>query len=230
MKLLSQWGKAVAIEILWVIIWAWHKTLRVRIHGDEIFANPGYDKDTHYQPVAGSTGNVIAHWHENLVLFTFGFFDRKPPFMTLASRHRDATWGVKLIAKLGYSTFRGSSTRGGGRALIELKEKVQSGINISLAIDGPTGPRYKAKPGALRIARDCEADLIPMRAFASSYFCLGTWDKLRVPYPFATVDIVYASKFAWKHIEKSSSETKEDLAALAKRINAIELPRKNKQA
>ncbi len=173
------------------MLWALVITLRYRIHGDEALANPGADRKTFLKPVKGTKGKVVVHWHENVIFFTLLLFKRKPPFTPLASKSKDAEWGVKIVRRLGYEAVRGSSRKGGKEAIVQLMQKLNEGYNILLAVDGPTGPKHVPKPGALKISAACQAEILPTQCFCSNSFALKTWDKMRIPYPFSTVDIVF---------------------------------------
>jgi lysophospholipid acyltransferase (LPLAT)-like uncharacterized protein len=104
----------------------------------------------------------------------------------LASTHGDARLIAETMAHLGHGSVSGSSRRGGAGALLELRRiLVADGGCVCLTPDGPRGPRMRAQPGVVHLARVTGAPVIPMAFAASNQRLLGSWDRFALPLPFA---------------------------------------------
>ena len=75
----------------------------------------------------------------------------------------------KTIERLGYGHLKGSSTRGGARAIRELSGILRGGNDIGLTVDGPRGPRGKVQQGAIEVGRRVQAGLVPGLAVVAGY-------------------------------------------------------------
>ena len=109
----------------------------------------------------------------------------------MISEHRDGEIIAQIAERLGYTTVRGSSSRGGGRALIGLMRAIESGRDGAVTPDGPRGPAHVFAPGAAIASQRTGAALLPVRASASRAWRLKSWDRFLVPKPFARVRVVY---------------------------------------
>jgi lysophospholipid acyltransferase (LPLAT)-like uncharacterized protein len=87
--------------------------------------------------------------------------------------------------------LRGSSSRGGVAGLKGLVDAMKNGSDAALAVDGPRGPAFKVKPGAVLAAEQTQGIIIPMTTRASRYWTFKkAWDDYRLPKPFAAVEVV----------------------------------------
>lgn len=126
---------------------------------------------------------IFTFWHVCILSATW--FWRNRGIVVMSSASRDAEYTARVIKRFGYGTARGSATRGGGRALAEMAECLNNGIEVAFTIDGPRGPAYLAKPGAVTLARHTRQAILPFHIVASKYIELPTWDRLQIPWPFA---------------------------------------------
>jgi lysophospholipid acyltransferase (LPLAT)-like uncharacterized protein len=125
---------------------------------------------------------IFTFWHSCIVGATYFF--RKRGIVVMSSYSRDAEYTGRVIKRFGYGTARGSSTRGGGRAMAEMAECLLNGIDVGFTIDGPRGPAYVAKPGAVTLARHTGQAIFPFHVAARRYWELPSWDRLQIPRPF----------------------------------------------
>ena len=88
-----------------------------------------------------------------MCIFNATWFWRKRGIVVMSSTSRDAEYTARFIKRFGYGTARGSATRGGQRALSEMAACLLNGMDAGFTIDGPRGPAYLAKPGAVTLAR-----------------------------------------------------------------------------
>ena len=132
---------------------------------------------------------IFAFWHGRLLPLLFAHRDEN--IHVLASEHADGEMLGQTIRRLGYGHVRGSSTRGGTRALLELTEKVRAGFDIGLTVDGPRGPRGVVKAGAIEVARQTGAAIIPLTSASDRHRVFRSWDAFELPYPGARVVVRY---------------------------------------
>ncbi len=133
----------------------------------------------------GQRAFAVAIWH-NRVLFAAPVLPRRyRKWMTvLISASRDGEYISTLVKCFGLHSVRGSSSRGGARALVELRHKMSQGISPILTVDGPRGPRYIVHPGVVALARDGQVPLVPVVFNARHYWQLHSWDRMQIPWPF----------------------------------------------
>ncbi|HVF91121.1 MAG TPA: lysophospholipid acyltransferase family protein [Blastocatellia bacterium] len=125
---------------------------------------------------------IYTFWHSCIFSATWAWRGRG--IVVMSSNSRDAEYIGRFIKRLGYGTARGSATRGGGRALAEMSECLGHGIDVAFTIDGPRGPAYVAKAGAVTLARHSGQAILPFHVASSSYWTLPSWDRLQIPRPF----------------------------------------------
>lgn len=155
------------------------RTTSVRTEGEENF-RAFWDKG---QPV------VFTLWHGRLLPCTY--HHRHQGVVTLISQHRDGEYINRVVRKWGYTTVRGSSSRGGLDALRELVRHLRAGRSLAITPDGPRGPREKMKPGPLLAAQLAGAPIVPVVSGASRASYFGGWDRFMIPHPFARLQIAY---------------------------------------
>lgn len=134
---------------------------------------------------------VYAHWHGDELLLLGAHIGQG--LATLSSHSRDGSIMAWLLRSLGFRVVRGSSSRGavsGLKGLIELVQK--ENCSVSFAVDGPRGPRFKVKPGALKLAQTAGFWLVPGAASSTrSWVFTKAWNRAFLPKPFSRCVIVY---------------------------------------
>jgi lysophospholipid acyltransferase (LPLAT)-like uncharacterized protein len=109
----------------------------------------------------------------------------------LVSLSRDGGWLTAILQALGFDVVRGSSSRGGARALAALVRRGREGHDLAFAVDGPRGPAGVAKPGAGFVAARIGGALVPMgAAVAWGRRFHRSWDRFALAYPLSRVAIV----------------------------------------
>lgn len=139
---------------------------------------------------ARGTPVVLALWHGTLLVPIIPH--RGEGVAVLISEHRDGEIIARIIERLGLRTVRGSTTRGGGRALVALTRTLAAGGDIAITPDGPRGPREKFAPGALIAAQRSGAAIIAIGVHAPHAWRLKSWDRFTIPKPFSRVTIAYS--------------------------------------
>lgn len=147
--------------------------------------------DTHYLDAARAHAPrvIFVVWHGRLLPLSFSH--RRWAIQVLASRHQDGEMLGQIISRLGFGHVRGSSSRGGARAIREMVTKLGQGYDVGFTIDGPRGPRYRVKPGPLEIAKLSGAAIVPITTGSRHHRALSSWDRFEIPYPFSAVMIRY---------------------------------------
>lgn len=125
---------------------------------------------------------IFTFWHTCILSATWFWRDRG--IVVMSSVSRDAEYTGRVIKRFGYGTARGSSTRGGGRALAEMAECLDNGLEVAFTIDGPRGPAYVAKPGAVTLARHTGQAILPFHIAVDKCVELSSWDRLKIPFLF----------------------------------------------
>ncbi len=137
-----------------------------------------------YRLGALGVDRIYAFWHAQGLSCAWHYRHRGGT--TLVSRSRDGVYIGAAARSLGYYCVRGSSTRGGGRALLELLARMTGGDRVVMSPDGPHGPRHEVKEGTLFLAQKSGLPIQPIAVGYSDRWELPTWDRYRVPKPFAT--------------------------------------------
>jgi len=130
--------------------------------------------------------NVIAaFWHDRMLMMPL--LAAGVPVSILVSQHRDGEIATRALAPWGIRTVRGSATRGGLSASLNLVEAYRRGDTLAVIPDGPRGPRHEAKLGVIRLAKITGATIFPVSCAVSRAVRLKSWDRLIIPIPFARV-------------------------------------------
>jgi lysophospholipid acyltransferase (LPLAT)-like uncharacterized protein len=137
---------------------------------------------------------VFLLWHEALLPLLWQH--RGQGIAIVVSEARDGQYLSDLAASLGYRAVRGSSTRGGARALLGAVRELQAGHSIAFTPDGPRGPRRQLKPGVVAAAQRGGGVIVPLHAEADRAWRLHSWDRLMIPQPLTRVVITYGRPFA----------------------------------
>jgi lysophospholipid acyltransferase (LPLAT)-like uncharacterized protein len=130
-------------------------------------------------------GGIFVFWHHCVLPAAHRFRNQNIAIMT--SRSFDGEAIARLIEKMGYQAVRGSSSRGGARALLEMHKIAEQGRPVVFTADGPRGPRFVAKPGAVLLARNSGLPVRPFDFAAERAWVLNSWDKMVIPRPFTRV-------------------------------------------
>ena len=166
--------------ILYYLIYAIGLTMRWEAAGAE-GKRGGADDD---QPI------IYVFWHNRILPATLFF--RKLGIVVMTSQSYDGEIIARLIQRFGYGASRGSATRGGTRSLREMAGCLGAGFDAAFTIDGPKGPIYAAKPGAVQLAKLSGCPVLPVCQTPSRCWELNSWDRFLIPKPFSRGLISYA--------------------------------------
>jgi lysophospholipid acyltransferase (LPLAT)-like uncharacterized protein len=136
---------------------------------------------------------VFLLWHEALLPLLWQH--RGQGIAIVVSEARDGQYLNDLALSWGYRAVRGSSTRGGIRALLGAVRELQAGRSVAFTPDGPRGPRRELKPGVITAAQRGGGVIVPIHAEADRAWRLDSWDRFMIPQPLARVRITYGDPF-----------------------------------
>jgi len=175
---------------------------------------------------------VMAFWHGRILPATIFFRGRG--IVVITSENFDGEWIAGIIERFGYGTARGSTSRGGRRALLQLVRDMEAGNPTGFTLDGPRGPARVAQPGAVWLAKTTGNPVLPFHLEADRHWTLGSWDRTQIPKPFSTVALVVGEPFAVpadaddNRIETARRHLEEQLRRLEDR--ALELVRQHERS
>ena len=132
---------------------------------------------------------LIVLWHGQMLPALWQH--RGQGIAILISEHRDGEIITRIAESLGLRAVRGSTSRGGTRALLEMARELSNGRECAVTPDGPRGPAREFAPGALVAAQRSGAGIVAIGSHASSAWRLRSWDRFTIPKPFARVTIAY---------------------------------------
>ena len=175
------WAKRAQIAFFagvgYPLINALGHTLRWRVEG----------ADRYGAVLASGRQPIMAFWHGRILSGTL-YFQRRG-IVVITSENFDGEWIARIIQRFGFGTARGSSSRGGLRAMLQLVRDMERGRPAAFTLDGPRGPARVAQPGAIWLARATGNPVVPFHMEASSKWTANSWDRTQIPKPFTTVAV-----------------------------------------
>jgi lysophospholipid acyltransferase (LPLAT)-like uncharacterized protein len=176
-------GYTLAVPLATGILRRWAYSCRVeRVLGAEHLI----------EALARAPSLVPCYWHQHQLFCAKYLLEQRDRGLNvgwLISPSVDGEIGARIVRRLGGRVIRGSSTHTGARALRDYYQAlVQEGVSPIVTPDGPRGPRFKFKPGAILLAQMSGRPMLPM-AYAASRAWLVHWDKFVIPVPFSRVAV-----------------------------------------
>jgi lysophospholipid acyltransferase (LPLAT)-like uncharacterized protein len=164
----------------------------------------------HYDAiVAAGQQPIMAFWHGRILPATLFFRNRG--IVVMISQNFDGEWITRVIERFGYDTARGSTSRGGSRALVQLRRELTAGKPVGFTLDGPRGPARVAQAGAIFLAGATGYPILPFHFEASSAWTLNSWDRTQIPKPFATVALTVGEPMRVADTTESAVESSRGL-------------------
>ncbi len=135
---------------------------------------------------------IYAFWHSHMLLPAYVGKNRN--VKVLISQHRDGEYIAQIVQRMGYGVARGSTTRGGAKALLRMIKQIkEESISLAITPDGPKGPRFVAQSGAILLGQKTQYPIIPVMIYLAKYWELPSWDKFCIPKPFSKARIFYGN-------------------------------------
>ena len=133
---------------------------------------------------------IYSFWHDRSLLTSYWWRNRR--IVVLSSKSFDGEYISRLLQRFGYGSVRGSSTRGGVGAIIEMVRLMRQGCTTAFTVDGPKGPPCVAKMGPGLLAKKTGHPILPISMTLQKYWKAPTWDSLQVPKPFTRARVYVA--------------------------------------
>ena len=136
---------------------------------------------------------IFCTWHNRILLSPMiyrGYIrhvQQAPRLAAVVSASRDGAIIAGVLEQFAIACVRGSSSRRGSQAMLELITAMEAGYDLAVTPDGPRGPRYVAQMGAIALAQLTAKPLIPSACNVHWKVCLKSWDRFQVPLPFSRV-------------------------------------------
>jgi lysophospholipid acyltransferase (LPLAT)-like uncharacterized protein len=165
--------KYVLPYIIYVLIYLCCITIRCR--------NNSPENEDYFKNLSGQY--ILTLWHSR-IFYLFYYFRNRPDLNLLISPSEDGDLLARLAILMGYSVIRGSTYKNSFTAARQLIAVLKKNKNIIVIADGSRGPRHKAQPGTVVLARITGSPLIPMTYKAKRKFELDSWDRFLLPLPF----------------------------------------------
>ena len=131
----------------------------------------------------GDKPAIFATWHGRMFIPVYYF--RNSGLHVLVSEHQDGEIVTAAFEYCGHKTVRGSTTRGGAKALARLVRLAKKGASIAITPDGPRGPRCRFQPGAVYLAAKTGLPVVPITGSAKHAYYFKSWDSFQFPFPFS---------------------------------------------
>jgi lysophospholipid acyltransferase (LPLAT)-like uncharacterized protein len=178
--------------LLWLISWSAYlllwllgSTLRFQLTLEE-----GSLADGKRRALPG----IYCFWHRAMIPSAYHF--RNMQIGIMISRSFDGECIARTVEKLGFRPVRGSSSRGGAGALMGMREELEQGHPAVFTADGPRGPLYVAKPGAVLLARNTGYKICCFHVAVERAWILKSWDRMMIPKPFSRASFYITSPLA----------------------------------
>ena len=176
---ISGWRRLV----LWplsLLLRLWYSTISMNVSPEDMEIITRKDAPT-----------IIITWHNRifLVASVSRRFRKHRPVSHLISASRDGAWLAAFFSLMGLVVVRGSSSQRTFGATRELLKALEAGNDIGLTPDGPKGPIYDFKKGAVRVARQSGAPILLVSGRMRRAWRLNSWDRFYLPLPFSSVEM-----------------------------------------
>jgi lysophospholipid acyltransferase (LPLAT)-like uncharacterized protein len=133
---------------------------------------------------------IFCLWHNRLAISMIVRRRYPRKLAALVSASKDGALLAAVLARFGVEQVRGSSSRRGPQALLELTSRAQMGYDLAVTPDGPKGPRYVVQQGVISLAQLTGLPIIPVTCNTRRKVCLQSWDRFQIPLPFSRCDLI----------------------------------------
>jgi len=177
--------------------------------------------EDHYESILKSGHRAIfTFWHGRI--FPSTYYWRNRGIVVMTSQNLDGEGIAQCIQRLGFSAARGSSSRGGFRALAQLVQDIRSGKDAGFTIDGPRGPRYVAKQGPILLAFKTGAAVFCFHVSLKHKIQLKSWDEFQIPLPFTEAVLLHAEPI-WAPRDSSEDDLRALHAKMQKTLDVLRI-------
>ncbi len=161
---------------------------------------------------------IFTFWHGRI--FPATYYWRNRGIVVMTSMNQDGEAIAQTIQRLGYGVARGSSSRGGFRALAQLARDLRQGKDAAFTIDGPRGPRYVAKQGPILLGFKTGAAVMCFHISLKHKIQLRSWDEFQIPFPFSRAVMLMAPPL-WVPAEATEEQLRDLHAGMQKTLDTL---------
>jgi hypothetical protein len=167
---------------------------------------------------------ILALWHGRILPGLHYF--RHRGVVVITSQNFDGEWIARILHRFGFGTARGSTSRGGARALVQLRRDLATGRPAAFTVDGPRGPARVVQPGVVFLAGATGQPILPYHIESDRHWTLNSWDRAQIPKPFSTVALVFGEPIVVEGtddatLDRKVTEVGMALGALEERARAL---------
>lgn len=166
------------------------------------------NKKVFHHPKDDKEPFIISMWHGDLLgqIFNYHTFRENGTVKAMISENRDGETITRLAAMLKIGAIRGSSSKGGAKALINALKELKIGNDIAITPDGPRGPRYSIADGIVIIAQKSGRKIRCLNSIPTKYWQFKSWDKFVLPKPFGRIDFYVSEAFSVENLELNEAK------------------------
>lgn len=161
---------------------------------------------------------IVALWHDRIFLGTY--FLRNRGLVVMTSKSFDGEYIARFIQRFGFGAVRGSSSRGGSKALVKMIKAMRAGLPMAFTVDGPRGPRYEAKLGPIILAKKTGNPILPFIVEPRRFWTVKSWDKMQIPQPF-THALAIIGEPIYVDADSNDTDVESKLAELQNRLDDL---------
>lgn len=197
-------GQRIKMHTALLLIRGLWRSCSMRVEGEQ-----------HLNQLIGDKRRCIpCYWHQQHLFCARYLLNKKQQGLNLGflvSPSRDGDLPAAFLDSIGVTAIRGSSNRTGARALKDVYSAISNdGLSVVNTPDGPTGPIFKFKPGALMLAQMTGCPVLPLACDAPRAWYLKSWDRFMIPKPFSTITIRIGAP-----VEVDRTASADDLSSIA---------------
>jgi lysophospholipid acyltransferase (LPLAT)-like uncharacterized protein len=176
------WPARLLIRIAYRILRLWESTLRYEVRDEA-----GILRGELQTPI------IAAAWHNRLLMLPISARRFVPvrPGAALISASRDGGWIAELVKRCGFDVVRGSSSRQGVAAILQMSDVLASGRDVIISPDGPRGPVYQLGPGIIFLAQKSNLPVMPLHLEFDRCWRVKSWDGFFIPKPFSKTRLIF---------------------------------------
>lgn len=179
-----RWYQRLGASLIYFASRAYTMTLRLR-----------WDNRSGYSPSDLDGPAIYCLWHNRLILCMEAYYQharsRSPggELAALISASKDGAFLAAILEQFRVQPVRGSSSRRGPQALLELTSWAERGYNLAITPDGPRGPRYVVQEGVMSLAQLTGLPIVPFSFYARRKIKSNSWDGFQIPLPFSRCEL-----------------------------------------
>jgi lysophospholipid acyltransferase (LPLAT)-like uncharacterized protein len=180
------WYQRLAAWIIWAALQAVGATLRYR-----------WDDRSGYFDDPPAAHAIYCVWHNRLSLSMKIYFsyirrrNRTAGLAAMVSASKDGGFLAGILERFGVQPVRGSSSRRGRQALLELTSYAERGYDLAITPDGPRGPCYVVQDGVMSLAQVTGLPIVPVSYHLKWKISVRSWDRFQIPLPFGRCEMIF---------------------------------------